>query len=429
MYVLFTRRREPTLAGSVHNAALAGESKGMDHRCLVLSGRLLDGQDPAAVHARMAAAFGMELSGFRDRVFERAPLIIRRGLDAVAAEAQATQLRDMGVEADVWPDGDALVWLRRDQQIRGPLPQQALTRYARPGDQWCHDGGQNWFAWQATSDDSTLPPPLPTTQEAGTPTSRDFQGVPPLDAGDEAASQPPPLPASAPVSTTPAKTPLSSVAIIAALFGLLALLWHPLAPIALLLALGALLYLHRRPLLRGRAYAVAALLLSGTALFLWMERPAPVPVAQPYVPRPLQPLSASAPASTAETPAQCVASAAAPQNDEDRFLLTGQRLLTGRAQRKGDTYVAEAAVAVDSQCQPSALQLYVFHHGVFIGTALETAASLANTRLTQFDLTDDQHLRITLAQCTSKPGDCAATTVKQIAVMPGGGGWTLGEVK
>ena len=378
----------------------------MEHRCLVLSGRLLDGQDPATVHARMAAAFGMELSGFRDRVFERAPLIIRRGLDADAAEAQVAQLRDMGVEADVWPDGGALVWLRRDQQIRGPLPQQALAHYARPGDQWCHDGGQTWFAWQPASDDVAEPPPL--------------------QAAAQAPHQPPPLPAS---PAAPAKTSLSSVAIVAALFGLLALLWRPLAPIAVLLALGALLYLYRRPLLRGRAFAVAALLLSGTALFLWTQRPAPVPLAQPYVPRPLQPLSASAPTTTAVAPVQCVATTATPQNDEDRFLLTGQRLLTGRAQRKGDTYVAEAAVSVDNQCKPSALQLYVFHHGVFIGTALETAASLANTQLTDFDLTDDQHLRITLAQCTSKPGDCAATTVKQIAVMPGGGGWTLGEVK
>ncbi|WP_243048015.1 hypothetical protein [Dyella sp. RRB7] len=398
----------------------------MDHRCLVLSGRLLDGQDPATVHARMAAAFGMELSGFRDRVFERAPLIIRRGLDTATAEAQATQLRDMGVEADVWPDGNALVWLRRDQQIRGPLPEPALAHYARPGDQWCHDGGQQWFAWHPVPNDVAVPP-LPTGEDAGPSAPPGFDGATSLHAAGEIPPMPPPLPASAPAAAL--KPPLSSLAVVAALFGLLALLWRPLAPVAVLLALGALVYLYRRPLLRGRAYAVAALLVSGTALFLWMQRPAPVPVAQPYVPRPLQPLAANAPASAAGTPVQCIASTAAPQNDEDRFLLTGQRLLTGRAQRKGDTYVAEAAVTVDSQCQPSALQLYVFHHGVFIGTALETAVSLATTRLTDFDLSDDQHLRITLAQCTSQPGDCAATTVKQIAVMPGGGGWTLGEVK
>jgi hypothetical protein len=399
----------------------------MDHRCLVLSGRLLDGQDPTTVHAHMAAAFGMELTGFRERVFERAPLIIRRGLDAASAEAQAAQLRDMGVEADVWPDGDSLIWIRRNQQIRGPLPEQALARYAQAGDHWCHDGGQTWFAWQPESSHAATPPPLPEVTGAPVESAAQDETIP--HTPHNPPGEPPPLPASAPVTTAQTKPPLSSVAIIAALFGLLALLWRPLSPVGVLIALGALLYLYRRPLLRGRGYAVAALLLSATALFLWMERPTPTPVAQPYVPRPLKPLALEAPTATAASSAQCLTKAAMPQNDEDRFLLTGQRLLTGRAQRKGDTYVAEAAVSVDSQCQPSALQLYVFRHGVFIGTALETAANLANTQLTHFDLTDDQHLRITLAQCTDKPVDCAATTVRQIAVLPGGGGWTLGEIK
>ncbi|WP_157971347.1 hypothetical protein [Dyella sp. C9] len=393
----------------------------MDNRCLVLSGRLLDGQDEATVHARMAAAFGMEMNGFRERVFERAPLIIRRGLDAATAEAQAAQLRSLGVEADVWSEGERMAWLRRDGQVRGPLPEEALAHYALPGDSWCHDGGQSWFAWTpgATSDVPPGPPASAQTEQAAfTPEP------PPLHATGEAAHQPPPLPA-----TPPAKAAWSTAAIAAALFSVLALLVRPLAPVALLLAVCVVAYLYRRPLLRGRPYAVAALLLGAVALFLWLERPAPTQVAQPYVPRPLQPLPASATDAGGETSGQCVDKSAPPKNDEDRFLLTGQRLLTGRAQRKGDTYVAEAAVSVDPQCQPSALQLYVFRHGVFIGTALDTAATLAHTHLADFDLTDDQHLRITLAQCTDKPGDCAATTVRQIAVMPGGGGWTLGEIK
>ncbi|WP_267224681.1 hypothetical protein [Dyella silvae] len=391
----------------------------MDHYCLVLSGRLLDGHDPSAVHERMAAAFGMEMSGFRERVFERAPLIIRRGLDATAAEAQAAQLRDMGVEADALPDSDRLIWLRRAGRICGPLPEQALDRYAEPGDQWCHDGGQAWFAWSPASDDGE-PPPLPPVYR--THESPEFSGV-------DALAEPPPLPPQPPASVAPTtssvRPPLSAVAVVAALFGLLALLIHSLAPVALLVALGALIYLYRRPLLRGRAWAVAAVLLSVAASFLWLHRPAPVQVAQPYVPRPLQPL----PSSTADASPQCAAKAASPKNDEDRFLLTGQRVLTGRAQRKGDTYVAEAAVSVNQQCEPDALQLYVFRHGVFIGTALDSAASVATTKLTEFDLVDDQHLRVTLARCTDKPASCAATTVRQFMVMPGGGGWTLGETK
>ena len=407
----------------------------MDHRCLVLSGRLLDGQDPAIVHARLASAFGMEMSGFRERVFERAPLIIRRGLDPAIADAQVSQLRALGVEAESLPDSDALVWLRREQQVRGPLPEAALPRYAQAGDQWCHDGGQQWFAWQPTAIETPLPPPLPT----GAPASDDLtQGMaaatshelpaPPLEFDQQShAPAPPPAPAA---EAPAARGPLSRFAVAAALLGLLALLWRPLAPLAALLALGALLFLYRRPLLRGRVYAVAALMLSATALLLWMEQPAAVAasVAPPYVARPLKPMAPNERAAVAASPTQCRDLVASPKNDEDRFLLTGQRLLTGRAQRKGDTYVAEAAISVNEQCQPSALQLYVFRNGVFIGTALAAAAIPATTRLTDFSLVDDQHLRITLAQCTDKPGDCAATTIRQIAILPGAGGWTLGEL-
>jgi hypothetical protein len=408
----------------------------MDHRCLVLSGRLLDGQDPTTVHARLAAAFGMEMSGFRERVFKRTPLIIRRGLDPAAAEAQVAQLRALGVEAESLPDSDALVWLRREQQVRGPIPEAALPRYAQPGDTWCHDGGQQWFAWQPGADEASLPPPLAGTAKApddstqATAMEVSHALPPPLPEFDQQRDEPSPLPA--PADKPPAAGGThSSLAVAAALLGLLALLWRPLAPVATLFALGALLFLYRRPLLRGRVYAVAALMLSATALFLWMQQPAPVAasVARPYVARPLKPMAAAERTAAAESPTQCKAQAATPKNDEDRFLLTGQRMLTGRAQRKGDTYVAEAAVSVNDQCQPSALQLYVFRNGVFIGTALEAAASPATTHLTAFDLVDDQHLRITLAQCTREPDDCAATTIRQIAVLPGAGGWTLGELK
>jgi hypothetical protein len=363
----------------------------------------------------MAAAFGMEMSGFRERVFDRAPLIIRRDLDAATAEAQAAQLREMGAEADALPDGDRLIWLRRAGRVCGPLPEPALDRYAEPGDQWCHDGGQEWFAWSPAGDDGE-PPPLPSANQ---------QHESPAFSVEDAQAEPPPLPEQP--TAPPARGPVSTAAVIAALFGLIALLIHVLAPIALLLAVGVLIYLSRRPLLRGRAWALAALVLSISACFLWLQHPARAPEVLPYVPRPLQPLSNKAGA--ADASAQCAAKAAAPKNDEDRFLLTGQRLLTGRAQRKGDTYVAEAAVSVNDQCQPNALQLYVFRHGVFIGTALETAASAASIKLTDFDLVDDQHLRVTLAQCTDKPASCAATTVRQFMVMPGGGGWTLGEMK
>lgn len=503
----------------------------MDQRCLVLSGRLLGGQDAATVHARMAAAFGMEQSGFRERVFLRAPLIIRRGLDDSVAQSQAAQLREMGVEADVWPDSDRLVWLRRDGQVHGPLPVDTLDHYAQAGDQWCHDGGQTWFAWTAPA---AVPPPLPATAadlhathdalsmdddarlndaslieptplpvhatavvddvvatpdvhaiddalptEHVTPVEEvptdvlpaehavtvddmsTLDGLPPSldeptplpvhstaavdhradieetathdEAAFVAASEPPPLPpmphdteVAAPVAPVPVKRTISIAAVIALLLGIVAVLRYVWSPLALLFALCTLAYLRPRPMLRGRPLAIIATVLSVVALGLWMHRPADAPASASYTPRPLKPLVKAAPATAAATP--CATSAAAPQNDEDRFLLTGQRRLTGRAQRKGDTYVAEAAESLDATCQPSGLQLYVFHHGVFIGTALDKPTEAANVKLTDFDLVDDQHLRVTLAQCTDA-ASCAATTVRQFAVMPGGGGWTLGEMK
>lgn len=396
---------------------------GTDHHCLVLSGRLFDGQDPAAVQARMAAAFGMEMTGFRARVFARTPLIIRRGLDAGTAQAQAAQLRSMGVEADVWPDSERLIWLRRDNQVRGPLPEDALARYAEPGDQWCHDGGQAWFAWEPASDD-VEPPPLPVAAADPVHSAIDADTAAWTEPLAAASALPPPLPTTAAVPA--AKTSFSWAAAFAVVLAAAALYWHALSLAALLVALCAVAYLRPRPMLRGRAVALAAVVLSATALALWMHRPHTEQATQPYVARPLKPLAPETPGTAAT--AQC-AQAATPKNDEDRFLLTGKRLLTGRAQRKGDTYVAEAAVSVDAQCQPSALQLYVFRDGVFIGTVLDKAASMASMKLTDFDLVDDQHLRVTLAQCSDTPATCAATSVRQFAVMPGGGGWTLGETK
>ena len=223
-----------------------GESMGMDHRCLVLSGRLLHGQDPADVHARMAAAFGMAMAGFRERVFARTPLIIRRGLDAATAEAQATQLREMGAEADVWPDDGPLIWLRCDQQVRGPLPEAALGRYAEPGDRWCHDGGQTWFAWEPEPA-GAAPPPLPGTVQATAAMHEAIEAdePPASEAASASSSEPPPLPAAP--TAKPAKRAISTAAVFAVLFATLALLWHPLSPVALLVALCALAYLFPRP--------------------------------------------------------------------------------------------------------------------------------------------------------------------------------------
>lgn len=335
----------------------------MDLYCLVLTGRLLPGHDPDGAHARMAEAFGMEGTDFRKRVFERAPLLIRRGLELAAAQAQAVQLEGMGVEARPEPDDAPLVWLLRAGQVRGPLPETALARYAEPGDQWCHDGGQQWFAWSPAGDE--LPPPLP----AGA-----------------AHAVPPPIPA----SSAPARAP------------------------------------------RIAGWAIAALVIGAVGLALWLQgsQQAAAPDVARYVPRPLQPLQFeddedddSATVTSADA-GQCAAAAPTAHSDEDRFLLTGgQRLLTGRAQRKGDTYVAEAVASFDRACHASSTQLYVFRSGVFIGTALEDAVSAASAKLADFKLDDEQHLSVTLVPC--KGDACGAPDKKQVEVLHRAGGWIV----
>lgn len=381
----------------------------MDLYCLVLTGRLLPGHDPDSAHARMAEAFGMEGTDFRKRVFERAPLLIRRGLELAAAQAQAAQLDGMGVEARPEPDDAPLIWLLRGGQVRGPLPESALARYAEPGDQWCHDGGQQWFPWSPASDDHPLPPPLPA--DATQPT-------------------PPPLPAAAIPSGKPRS---AGWAIAAAAFAMLSLFWHVLAPFALLAALACLLWLLRQPGAPGRAWAVAALVIGAMGLALWLQKPVPVStpeVAQRYIPRPLQPLEFeddgddNATIITSADAGQCAAAAPSPHGEEDRFLLTGgQRLLTGRAQRKGDTYVAEAVASFDRKCQPASTQLYVFRSGVFIGTALENAVNAASEKLADFRLDDEQHLSVTLVPCKGEA--CSAPSVHQVQVLHSASGWTL----
>ena len=390
----------------------------MDQYCLVLTGRLLQGQNPDAAHARMAEAFGMEGTDFRRRVFERAPLLIRRNLDLDAARAQAAQLEAMGVEAHAVPDDAPLVWLLRDGGIRGPLPESALARYALPGDQWCHDGGQQWFPWAPPAVGTSLPPPLPSETASNHPAP-----VAPLPA------TPPPVPAS-----STARRSLLAWAIGATALAVLGLIWHVLAPISLLVGLVALL-LMRRPEARARAWAVAALLIGAVGLALWLQRPLGPPspaVAQPYVPRPLQPLEFADDEEDVLTSADtghCAATAPSPRGDEDRFLLTGgQRLLTGRAQRKGDTYVAEAVASFDRRCQPESVQLYVFRGGVFVGTALDGAVSAATAKLADFQLDDDQHLSVTLVPCKDGAADCGTPDKKQAELLHKAGGWIVRQI-
>lgn len=323
----------------------------MDTFCLVLTGEYAE-PDTAAAEARLAAAFGMAPEAFREKVWQRAPLIIRQGLARDEAERQAAQLAELGARAEAHAEETALIWLLRGERVLGPLPESTRAQFARHGDRWCHDGDDTWQDLPA----STTPPPLPSASIV----------------------VPPPLPAAA-VPVRPSR---------------------------------------RRWIWIGGAAAAVVL------LALWLHASAPAPAQQPvtYVARPLQPLTDAHSAATA-----CPdATSAAPANDEDRFLLAGgQRQLTGRSQRQGDTYIAEAVLQRDTLCQPSAVQLYAFHRGVFIGTPMDAPIDPRRTQLVSFSLDAQDRLAYTVRRCDGRAGNCGPAETYLARLQPGDGGWVV----
>ena len=334
----------------------------METFCLVLTGRLVDGHALDTVEPGLAQAFSLSVAEFRERVWRRAPLIIRQGLTADYAAAQTDQLRAHGVDAAHWLDSAPLIWLRRDGRTCGPLPQAALATLAQTGDTWCIDGTDSW---RPLDDDAyTVPPPIPAEHS---PTS------------------PPPLPRAA-------------LAAPVARSGRRVFLWSAL---------------------------VITLLL--TVALLFHSRAAPVPstaASVRYVPRPLQPLAAE----LSDAPARCARADTAPTSSEDAYLLTGgQRHLTGRTQRNGATYVAEA-MTYGKDCSRARYQLYLFHDGQFVGPAL--AASDTGTRVASFALIDPQTLRYKLPAARSKGASCRGATESDSAsgssrLVHDVGGWRV----
>lgn len=321
----------------------------MDTYCLILTGEFTD-PDPTAARARLAAAFGMTPEAFEQKVWQRAPLIIRQGLDVDTATRQRGQLGELGAQADTLPGGQPLIWLLRGERVLGPLPDSVLGRFGKPTDRWCHDGDDSWQDLPS----SIAPPPLPS------------------------AGEPPPLPA------------------------------RPQPPKGLL----------RR---HGRWLAAAAVVVALAGIWLHLRTPAP-PATPPvhYVPRPLQPMAAAAPATHCPD-----AAGAAATGDEDRFLLAGgERSLTGRAQRQGDNYVAEAVVGRDDRCRADAVQLYVFHDGVFVGTPLDPPVDPRHTRL-DFSLDAQGQLDYTVQRCESPGTSCNPAEHYRVRLQPGDGGWAL----
>ncbi|HEU4670382.1 MAG TPA: energy transducer TonB [Dyella sp.] len=170
----------------------------------------------------------------------------------------------------------------------------------------------------------------------------------------------------------------------------------------------------------GRWLAAAAVTVVAVGIWLHVRAPAPtVPPPVRYVPRPLQPMAASPRA------AACAdATGAAPASDEDRLLVAGARQLTGRSQREGDNYVAEAVVGRDAQCRPDAVQLYVFHDGVLVGTPLDPPIDPRHTAL-DFALDAQGQLDYTMQRCERPGVACNPAEHYRVRLQRGDSGWAL----
>jgi hypothetical protein len=318
----------------------------MNMFCLVLTGQL---NHPGEAGASLAEAFAMDPESFHSKVWSRTPLIIRRALGEEMAAAQAARLESLGAVALVLPDAAELVWLRRGDHTRGPLPAPALARFAQAGDLWCRDGAGNW---QAYPPPTAAPPPLPS-----------------------ATASPPPLPQPA-VTRKPRRR-------LAWIGGILAL--------------------------------VLVLVLASTVWHGDPQTASANPSSVTYTPRPLQPMPDASAA-----PASCRSAGPVPANDEDRYLVTGgQRTLTGRSQRQGDTYVAEAVSHVGANCDESTVQLYLFHHGGFIGPATPAALQLAKAHFGAFALVDPEHLHYAISRNDGSEAEATSALVKRTQ------GWTV----
>lgn len=167
----------------------------------------------------------------------------------------------------------------------------------------------------------------------------------------------------------------------------------------------------RRPLawIGGLLASVLVLVVVSTAWHAGQRTASAKSLTVTYTPRPLQPMPD---AWTGQ--AACRGAGPVPANDEDRYLITGgQRTLTGRSQRRGDTYVAEAISHAGASCDESTVQLYLFHQGGFVGPATPASLEMAKAHFGAFILVDSEHLHYAISSHDGSEADATSTLVKR----------------
>lgn len=139
-------------------------------------------------------------------------------------------------------------------------------------------------------------------------------------------------------------------------------------------------------------------------------------------------LASSKPATMAK--AGCANHGTAPVSEEERLLLSpGARKLTGRSQRKGSTYVAEATSRAAGGCAKTTVQLYLFRAGRFIGPATPYSLPAKTARFESFSLVDPEHLRYVVADSAASDSRCVRIHSRRptatTTLINGTQGWTL----
>lgn len=142
---------------------------------------------------------------------------------------------------------------------------------------------------------------------------------------------------------------------------------------------------------------------------------------------PRAPVSATARTASA---AHCPDRRGVPGSEEDRILVAGgKRVLTGRSQRNGPAYVAEATSDRGGDCAHATVQLYLFRDGRFVGAATPYSLPLRQAHFASFTLVDPRHLRYVVADSIAADTRCvrSRSSRPQVTTMlvPTAQGWAV----
>lgn len=146
----------------------------MNRYCVVLCGLQAGVSESSAAWLPVASALKLSEDDFAQRVIAALPLIVRRDLDQASAERIVQLLHAMQADASALPDDEPLVYIRRAEAVRGPLPQSALADFIEAGDTWQVRGSDAWLEWPAPVSEEPAATDAHSAEQQPAADSRDF---------------------------------------------------------------------------------------------------------------------------------------------------------------------------------------------------------------------------------------------------------------